>query len=146
MIGFTGAHNPACYEALDAHTEALRNPAFYEGLGARLRSHEWCSAITKCCAVGVFCAALTTQHAGIAQFIAAPLIMAVLWLLDCHYLAKAQAFECICRDIVPRRHLGAFDLRNPSTTGLPAKVFAFSWPDCAYYAAMALLATLVLVP
>ena len=146
MIGFGGAHNHACYEAVDTHTEALRNPVFYEGLGARLRSHEWCSAMTKCCAVGVFCAALTAQHACVLQFIAAPLIMAVLWLLDCHYLAKAQAFECIYRDIVPRGHLGAFDLRNPSTAGLPPKVFAFNWPYGVYYAAMAALAALVLVP
>lgn len=144
--GFGGAHNPACYETLDARTEASRNPAFCEGLGARLRSHEWYSVVTKCCAVGVFCAALTAQHAGAMQFIAAPLIMAVLWLLDCHYLAKAQAFERIYRDIVPIELLDTFDLSRPNTEGPLLKTFAFRWPDGAYYAAMAILAILVLVP
>lgn len=146
MIGFTGALNSSFHEPVDARTEAARNPVFCEGLGARLRSHEWYSAVTKCCAVGVFCAALTTQHAGVVQFIAAPLIMAVLWLLDCHYLARAQAFECIYRDIVPIGLLDTFDLNKPSTKALCLKTFAFNWPDGAYYAATALLASLVLVP
>lgn len=148
MISF-GAQNAAFCNAVDARAEASRNPVFCEGLGARLRSHEWYSAVTKCCAVGVFCAALTAQHAGVVQFIAAVLIMAVLWLLDCHYMAKVQAFERTYRDITPIGLLGTFDLRKPSkpsTEDLRLKTFAFSWPIGAYYAAMALLTALVLVP
>lgn len=139
MIGFCGA-------GLGGSPSANTDSVFYEGLGAHTRNYEWYSAITKCCAVGVVCAALTAQHAGVAQFIAVALIMPVLWLLDCRYRAKAQVFEWVYRSTVPIQHLGALNLAAPGAKAPPPKTFAFNRIDGAYYAALAILATLVLVP